>query len=140
MYTDIHSHVIWGVDDGAETEEETYRMLREAAADGIGRIICTPHVTPGVYRFPEDVFLDHLRKAEDYIVREKLSIRLYRGAEILYTDITPRLIREKAIPTLAGTQYLLVEFSPTDTGNHIRDALQKISSAGLIPVIAHMER
>ena len=32
MYTDIHSHVIWGVDDGAETKEETCRMLREAAA------------------------------------------------------------------------------------------------------------
>ena len=48
MYTDIHSHVIWGVDDGAETKGETIRMLQEAVADGIDTIICTPHVTPGV--------------------------------------------------------------------------------------------
>ena len=140
MYTDIHSHVIWGVDDGAETEEETFRMLREAAADGIGRIICTPHMTPGVYRFPEEVFRDHFRRAEEFIAREGLSLQLFAGAEILYTDVTPRLIREKAVPALAGSRYLLVEFSPTDSREHIRDALQKISGAGMIPVIAHMER
>ena len=77
MYTDIHSHLIWGVDDGAETREETFRMLREAAADGIGRIICTPHVTPGVYEFPEGVFQEHFREAEEYIVQEGLPLQLY---------------------------------------------------------------
>ena len=35
MFTDIHSHVIWGVDDGAETKEETFGLLKAAAADGI---------------------------------------------------------------------------------------------------------
>ena len=140
MYTDIHSHVIWGVDDGAETEEETFRMLREAAEDGISRIICTPHVTPGVYEFPEERFREHFRAAEEYIAREGLGITLQTGAEILYTDSTPRLIREGRIMTLAGTRYLLVEFSPTDTKDHIYGAVQKIAGAGMIPVIAHMER
>ena len=59
MYTDIHSHVIWGVDDGAVQKAETFRMLKEAVADGIGTIICTPHMTPGVYKFPEEDFLEH---------------------------------------------------------------------------------
>ena len=140
MFTDIHSHVIWGVDDGAETEEETFRLLREAAADGIGRIICTPHVTPGVYEFPEETFQKHFREAEAYIAREGLGIRLHRGAEVLYTDSTPRLIREGKVATLAGTKYLMAEFSPTDTKEHITGALQKIAGTGMIPVIAHMER
>lgn len=140
MYTDIHSHVIWGVDDGASEAEETYRMLQEAAKDGISRIICTPHVTPGVYEFPAERFEEHFREAERYIEAEKLGIQLERGAEILYTDLTPRLIREGKVPTLAGSEYLLVEFSPTDTKKHISDAVQKIAGTGLIPVIAHMER
>ena len=140
MYTDIHSHVIWGVDDGAEAEEETFRMLREAAEDGISRIICTPHVTPGVWEFPEERFQEHFRKAEEYIAREGLGILLQAGAEVLYTDSTPRLIREGKIATLAGTRYLLVEFSPTDTKDHIYGAVQKIAGTGMIPVIAHMER
>ena len=140
MYTDIHSHVIWGVDDGAETKEETFRMLNEAAADGIGRIICTPHVTPGVYEFPEETFEAHLREAEEYLAREKIPIILDTGAEVLYTDSTPRLIREGKIRTLAGGPWLLAEFSPTDTKDHITDAVRKIAGTGLIPVIAHMER
>ena len=66
--------------------------------------------------------------------------QLFRGAEILYTDSTPRLLREKQVATMAGTNYVLVEFSPTDTKEHIFDALQKVSSTGVIPVLAHMER
>lgn len=140
MYTDIHSHVIWGVDDGAEQKAETFRMLKEAVEDGIGRIICTPHVTPGVYEFPEETFQEHFWQAIEYIAKEKLPLQLFRGAEILYTDNTPRLLREKQIATMAGTNYAMIEFSPTDSKEHIFDALQKVSGAGVIPVLAHMER
>ncbi len=140
MYTDIHSHVIWGVDDGAETEEETIRMLQEAAADGIGTIVCTPHVTPGVYEFPEERFQRHFREAEQYIEEQQLPLKLLQGAEILYTDNTPRLLREGKILTLAGSRYVLIEFSPTDSKDHIFSAIQKIAGTGMIPVIAHMER
>ena len=52
--TDIHSHLIWGVDDGAETKEQTFRLLDRAAADGIDRVICTPHITPGIQPFPRE--------------------------------------------------------------------------------------
>lgn len=140
MYTDIHSHVIWGVDDGAETREETFRMLKEAAADGIDTIICTPHVTPGVYEFPEKTFREHFREAEEYILREKLSLKLLQGAEILYTDAAPRLIREGKAASLAGSSYVLIEFSPTHTKEYIFNAVQKTAGTGMIPVIAHMER
>lgn len=140
MFTDMHSHVIWGVDDGAESREETWRMLREAAEDGIGRIICTPHRTPGVYPFPEETFQEHFREAEAYIGENGLPLQLYEGCEILYTDLTPRMLQEKQIPTLAGTRYALIEFSPTDTAAHIYGALQKVCGVGMIPVIAHMER
>ncbi len=140
MYTDIHSHVIWGVDDGAEQKAETFRMLREAVEDGIGKIICTPHVVPGVYEFPEETFQQHFYEAMDFIARERLPLQLYRGAEILYTDNTPRLLRERQIATMAGTNYVMIEFSPTDSREHIYDALQKVAGCGMIPIIAHMER
>ena len=140
MYTDIHSHVIWGVDDGAETKEETYKMLREACADGIGRIICTPHVTPGVYEFPEEAFQEHFGDAVEYIGKEGLPLQLYRGAELLWTENTPRLLREHQVATMAGTKYAMIEFSPTDSREKIYDALQKVAGAGFVPIIAHMER
>ena len=140
MFTDIHSHVIWGVDDGAETREETFRMLREAVEDGIRFIIATPHMTPGVYPFDEETFQAHLREAREYIEKEGLPLQLARGAELLYTDNTPRLLREGKLPTLAETNLALIEFSPTDTKEHIFDAVQKVAGTGYIPVIAHLER
>ena len=140
MFTEMHSHVIWGVDDGAEKKAETFRMLKEAAEDGIGKIICTPHATPGVYEFPEEKFLAHFAEAEEFIRREGLDLKLYMGAENLYTDNTPRLLREGRVMTLAGTKYVLVEFSPTDSWERICNALQKVAGCGHIPVIAHMER
>ena len=140
MFADIHSHVIWGVDDGASTAEETFRMLKEAVADGIDTIICTPHVTPGVYEFPEETFQAHFREAEAFILEEKLPLKLLQGAEILYTESTPRLIREGKVATLAGKQYALVEFSPTHSREFIFNAVQKVAGTGMIPVIAHMER
>ena len=140
MYTDIHSHVIWGVDDGAETKEETFRMLREAAEDGIDRIICTPHVTPGVYEFPMERFLENFAEATEYIRKEGLPLQLFHGAELLWTEMTPRLLRERQVATMAGTSYAMIEFSPTDRQDKIFDALQKVARAGFIPIIAHMER
>jgi len=137
---DIHSHVIWGVDDGAETRDQTFEMLRAAVADGIHKIVVTPHITPGVFEFPEDRFLQHLTVARAFITRENLPLKLSRGAELLYTELTPRLLREGRVPTMEGTRYPLIEFSPSDTWDHIRSALQKVSNAGFKPIIAHMER
>ena len=140
LFADIHSHLIWGVDDGAREQEETFRMLQEAAEDGIGRIICTPHMTPGVFEFPEKHFQEHFLLAEEYIEQKKLTLKLYQGAEILYTESTPRMLREGRAATLAGTEYGLFEFYPSDSLAQIFDALQKVAGCGVIPVIAHMER
>lgn len=140
MYTDIHSHVIWGVDDGAETKEETFRMLREAVADGIGTIICTPHITPGIYAFPEEKFQENYSAANAWIMENDLPLKLYQGAEILYTDATPQMLRDKRIPSMAGSRYILVEFSPAEKMAVMMDALQQITATGYLPIIAHLER
>jgi len=140
LFTDIHSHLIWGVDDGAETQDQTFRMIHQAVEDGIARVICTPHITPGVYEFPMETFMEHFRLTREYIEKERIPLQLDTGAELLYTDQTPRLLREQKLPTLAGSNYVLVEFSPTDTKDHIFDAVQKVAMAGFFPVIAHIER
>ena len=140
MYTDIHSHVIWGVDDGAETKEETFRMLREAVADGIGTIICTPHITPGIYAFPEVTFQENFSTANTWIMENGLPLKLYQGAEILYTDATPQMLRDKRIPSMAGSRYILVEFSPAEKMTVMMDALRQITTTGYLPIIAHLER
>ena len=140
MYTDLHSHVIWGVDDGAKTEEQTQKMLQAAVRDQIGTIIATPHITPGIDPFPEEKFEAHVQAAREYIRREGLPLTLYTGAEIFYTEYTVRMLREGRVRTLAGSYYTLVEFNPDEAYSEIAGALRKVASAGFIPVLAHVER
>ena len=139
-FTDIHHHILCGMDDGARSPGEMHAMLRRAADDGIARIVATPHVTPGVKYFDRERYDRALEEARAYCRAEQIPIALYPGAEILYTDQTCRLLAEGRVPTLAGTEYVLVEFSPDVRYDRLSDALTRILRAGFLPVIAHAER
>ena len=115
-------------------------MLQEAVVDGIGHIICTPHVTPGIYQFPEEIFQNHFEEAEAFVRQERLPLKLYQGAEVFYTDSTPRMLREGKIRTMNGTEYVLVEFNPREEYGYILEAINQISSAGFTVILAHVER
>ena len=71
------------MDDGAQNPKEMHAMLRKAAEDGIGRIVATPHVTPGVRRFNREQYQRSLEEARSYCQENDLDIALYEGAEIL---------------------------------------------------------
>ena len=62
-FTDYHAHFIYGVDDGAQTREEMYAMLDAAAADGVRHLFATSHSTPGMERFPQEIYDRHLALA-----------------------------------------------------------------------------
>ena len=139
-FADIHHHLIYAVDDGAQTEEDMQNMLRKAWNENIHAIVATPHVTPGVHHFPWDRFDRHMQKARDFCRSNEIGIDLYKGCEILYTDMTPDYLQEEKIPTLAGTDFVLVEFSPDDTFDHIENAVDRILCSGCRPIVAHCER
>lgn len=139
-YIDAHSHVIWGVDDGASIKEETINMLQAAAKDNIAKIICTPHIIPGIKPFQNELFEKHLTEAKEYIKNNNLDLMLYVGSEVFYTDSTARYIREGRLYGLAGTNRIMIEFDPDESKERICSGLQKIASTGYIPVLAHAER
>lgn len=139
-FTDIHHHILYGIDDGAATPQKMYEMLEKAAADNIGRIVATPHVTPGVKRFDRDQFDRALRDARRYCAEHDLQIELHEGCEILYTAQTPAFLLDGRIPTLADTDYVLVEFSPDVRFERLREALDSLLGSGFLPIVAHVER
>ena len=68
-FTDYHAHFVYGVDDGAQTREEMYAMLDATAADGVRHLFATSHSTPGMERFPQEVYDRHLALARAYCTR-----------------------------------------------------------------------
>lgn len=139
-FTDIHHHILYGIDDGAATPQKMYEMLEKAAEDNIGRIVATPHVTPGVKRFDRDQFDRALRDARRYCDENGLDIELHEGCEILYTSQTPSFLLDGRIPTMADTDYVLVEFSPDVRFERFKEALDSLLGCGFLPIIAHVER
>lgn len=139
-FTDIHHHLLYGIDDGAQTAEEMHAMLQNAAANGIARIVATPHITPGVERFDMEQYERALGEARTYCAEHKLGIQIYPGAEILYTEQTCRFLEDGRAPTMAGTERVLVEFSPDIKYERLRDALTRLEHCGYLPIVAHVER
>lgn len=138
--TDIHHHLLYGLDDGARGADEMRAMLRRAAEDGISRIVATPHITPGVRPFNAEQYARALDEARDCCAKEGLAIEIHGGAEILYTDLACRFLEEGRAPTLADTRYVLVEFSPDERWERLHEALVHLRRAGFLTIVAHAER
>ena len=140
MIVDMHCHVVWGVDDGAQTEEDTQAMLRLASENKVRHIVCTSHITPGEAPFPLERYEDHLERAQAWIQEEKLDITLHRGSEILYTDQTARLLHEGQILRLNDRRVVLVEFWYDVPENTMLQAARLLGNEGVTVIFAHVER
>ena len=139
--TDIHSHVLPGIDDGARTEEESLRMLRMAYEQGINEVFATSH---GSLEFPSsrpDIILQRCRELEE---RAKTEIdpgfRIYPGQEILFTDSVPERLEKGELLSLAGSPYVLLEFFPATSFSTIYRAVRECGALAYYPILAHIER
>lgn len=138
---DIHHHLIWGIDaDGPQTMEDSVAMLRAAAGEGIGAIVATAHVMPGIRPFDQGRYREHLEVLRRYCQWQGLPLSLYPGAEIFYTPMTARHLNEGRAPTLNGGRHVLVEFEPSERMEAIRKACDELTAHGYLPILAHVER
>ena len=104
--TDIHSHLLYGVDDGATSLEMARALLAQYAASGVDSVICTPHQNKTLRR------ADVLRKRFSLFQGEAATtVRLYLGAEIYYYEDMADDLKSGELLTMNGTPYVLVEFS-----------------------------
>ncbi len=139
-FTDIHSHFVYGVDDGAKTYEDMIDLLDAAYADGIRGLVATPHHTPGIAPFPEELFLQHLNEAYQYCQARSYGMTFYAGAEILYTPAMESYARQRRLPTYKGTTQALLEFVPDVTAREMENALALMDDCGYTTMLAHIER
>lgn len=139
-WIDMHHHLLWGMDDGAQTEEETHAMLNIAAEEGVGYVVATTHATPGEHVFPIEKYLERMDLANAWCAEHGIPVTVLPGCEILYTSVSARLLKEGQVPSLNRTRYALVEFSPTDPFEHLEKAARSLANTGYHPVFAHIER
>ena len=137
---DIHHHIIYGVDDGAKDKQTMRQMLKAAAVQGVHTLIATSHIAPGIDRFPMSDYYTRLQEAQALCEEMALNLRILPGAEIRYTQQTPAYLAEGSVPTLGGSDKILMEFTGGETYSAMRDAVQRVLRGGFVPVLAHIER
>ena len=140
IFTDLHHHLIFGIDDGAQSEQEMQQMINIACQDGIKQLVATAHMLPGIRQFPYEVYLSRLQAANAYCQSNNLPLKVYAGAEVYYTEETVRLLAQGQVLTLAGHRIVLVEFSPHTPYDEIEKAVRKIGNTGYEVILAHAER
>ena len=137
---DIHTHIIPGVDDGSQSMEESVKMLEQAYAENIRVIIATPHFgirNPDYNDKTAEKRLDELRK----IANKKFpEMKLFLGNELYYSAGSLESLQKKWAHTIAGTNYVLIEFSTDVEYEFIARAVEDLCWNGYWPIIAHAER
>lgn len=135
---DIHCHLIYGVDDGAASFDVSETMLADAARQGITDIIATPHYREGMFPYDVDTVLNNYYRVSE--TAERLGLRLFLGCEYHADYDMLGNLRNKRVATLAGSNYVLVEFSYSSSYINVHNKINELISEGYIPVIAHAER
>ncbi|GAA0434899.1 tyrosine protein phosphatase [Lentibacillus halophilus] len=137
---DIHSHILPGIDDGADTLTDSLAMAREAVRQGITAIIATPHHRNGYHHNAGPDIIRYTDDVNDAIRHEGIPLTVLPGQE---TRINGDMLTELAggdVATLNGTKYVFVEFPSNHVPRYAERMLFDIQLAGYIPVIVHPER
>lgn len=139
-YTDVHCHILPGVDDGSKNEDTTRQMLKTANEQGIRRMIATSHFTSGKHN-PSKETLEKALETTRKIAKEiNPQMEIYIGNELFYSPGVHEELKQGHANHMMGTRYILVEFSPQDSYHTIYDALRTFTLKGDIPILAHAER
>lgn len=135
---DIHCHLLYGVDDGAKTIEESKAMLQEARRQGITGIILTPHYRHGMFSYPRELIEENFAMLQPYAGEQGITMAL--GTEYHVNSHIVEALEGGRCLTLAGTRYVLAEFSHDAEYSYIYQMAQELIFHGFVPIIAHIER
>lgn len=140
--TDIHTHILPGLDDGAESLYDTLEMAAMAFENGTTRIVATPHCNiPGVYdNYFGERYIHAFETARRAIEKEKIPVELLPGMEVFATEDLPELLTEGKIMPLNQTRNVLIEFDFSEDPRFAERVLRRVREVGAKPVIAHAER
>ena len=134
-FVDIHSHILYGLDDGPETVAESLELLDRAAGSGTTEIVATPHANS---RYP---FRPELVDERIVELQAVSPITIHKGCDFrLQFDLINDALQNPTKYTINNRSYLLVEFPDLSGYSHVDDMLAGLVDRGMTPIITHPER
>ncbi|PWU00023.1 MAG: histidinol phosphatase [Bacteroidetes bacterium] len=140
LKTDMHSHLIPGIDDGSPDMETSIELIQGLSQLGYKRLVTTPHVISGMYNNTREIILQGCEDVKNELTRRNIKMEFRAAAEYLLDDHFDFLL-EKQEPLLTIKDNLvLVEFSFVSPPIDFKEKLFSIQINGYRPILAHPER
>ncbi|MFM7022067.1 MAG: tyrosine-protein phosphatase [Flavobacteriales bacterium] len=136
---DIHSHLIAGIDDGAQTHEESLALVKGLKEFGFKSFWTSPHVMSDFYRNSSTTINEGAKKLNDILKKENIDLPVHAAAEYYFDDFFFELIEKNDLLPIRG-EYLLFEFSYINQPEDPFPIIKKIKDLGYKPLLAHPER
>jgi tyrosine-protein phosphatase YwqE len=136
--TDIHSHLIPGVDDGVQNLETAVHFLETLHSLGIKKVVTTPHIMMDRYPNSAETLHAPYRLVQDTLREKGLDLSYHHAAEYYMDEYFEELMKK---PLLTITdELLLVEISFMSAPPQLHQWLFELAAQGYRPVLAHPER
>lgn len=138
--TDIHSHILPGIDDGSPDIDTSLMLVRGIYDLGIRKTVATPHIIADLYRNNPDTINAALAKLKVAVAKEGIDIEISAAAEYMLDDYFLKLLRtEKKLLTIHDNIVLTEQSYATPSGN-LNEIAFELMTAGYRPIMAHPER
>ena len=138
--TDLHSHLLPGIDDGVQTIDESIEVIKGFINLGYKKLITTPHIMYDFYKNDADIINTKLAEVREGLARESLDIELNAAAEYYLDEYFLDLINSDSQLLTFGDNYVLFELSFMSKPMILKEAIFNLQTKGYKPVLAHAER
>lgn len=137
---DMHCHIVPAVDDGAQSVKEAFAMLQMEYDQGVRKIIVTPHFRREMFETPSEIIKKHFLVLRRLAEKIGPDLKVFLGCEFHANVEMLDYLRSDKVYSMAGSRYVLTEFSSSTEEKYISDRIYELLSGGYRPIIAHIER
>lgn len=138
--TDIHSHILAGIDDGSPDIETSLQLVRGLHEMGVRKTIATPHIIADIYRNTPETIGKALAELQAAVKAEGINIEIGAAAEYMLDDYFLRLLSEDEKLLTIHKNIILTEQSYASPSGNLNEIAFEIMKKGYRPIMAHPER
>ncbi len=136
----LHCHILFGVDDGARTEEQMVDLIKKEYSFGVRHLCFTPHYNPALFEPRPSQIAASFDIAKKFVSENLPDMSLYLGNEVFMRPDTVDRLRDGSCKPLGSSSAVLTEFHPSTSWDDIRMYAVKLLGQGYTPLFAHIER
>lgn len=136
---DVHSHLLPGIDDGAQNVQQSVSYIRKLSELGFHSFVCTPHIFKEWYPNSRKTILPAIEKLRKALLENNLLVKTSAAAEYMIDSDFDEILHQQDVLCLPG-QHVLIEMSYAVENTFIEKYLFDLNIKGYIPVLAHPER